>query len=190
MALIDRFERELLPLLQGQGRTHGGFHRCDSVGDAAEGIARLCDEKGLRRILVTPREELLALHRELTDRLGPERAVLNGNGRTAREYESFDAGVGGADVLVAESASVGLLTPGEESALLSLLPSTHLVVAPASRLVERIHDAMRILQDEGGRRSRSLTLITGPSRTADIEKILVMPAHGPESLHVYLVEDR
>ena len=188
MTLLDRFEIELQPLLQGDGRIHGGLQRCPSYVEAARAIAALAEAEGLKRLLIAPRTEFAELSRELEKRLGSTRVEVDENGRSPRDYENYDAGVGGADVLVAESASIGLLTPGEESPVLSLLPSTHIVVAPASRLVERIHDAMEILRADGGRRSRSLTFITGPSRTADIEKILVLPAHGPAQLYLFLIE--
>jgi len=188
MNLLDRFENELEPLVRGKGTLHGGLQRCASYAGAARAIAVLADELELKRLVLAARPEFDELRGELIQRLGEARVELDTSGRAARDYEAFCAGIGGADVLVAESASVALLTPGTEAPALSLLPHTHIVVAPASRLVPRIHDALLQLRDDGGRRSRTLTFITGPSRTADIEKILVLPAHGPAQLHILVIE--
>lgn len=188
MNLLEVFERELQPLIQSTDTVHGGFHRCHSWDDAAAEIAKLCDKLGLRRLVLAPRREFEELERGLAHRLGEVRIERDHKDRVLRDYENFDAGIGGADVLVAESASVGLITPGEECAALSLLPETHIVVAPASRIVARLADALLCLQPDGDGPSQSLTFITGPSRTADIEKTLVLPAHGPSRLHVVLIE--
>jgi L-lactate dehydrogenase complex protein LldG len=112
----------------------------------------------------------------------------------AEALTACDAGLGGADLLIAESATLVLVDGPHEPRGLSLLPPVHLCVAFASRLVPRIHDALARLGPGGdawpvGGAAPTLTLITGPSRTADIEKTLVVPAHGPAALHVFLVMD-
>jgi L-lactate dehydrogenase complex protein LldG len=96
---------------------------------------------------------------------------------------SFDAGIGGADVLIAETASLLLLRSSHEPRTLSLLPPIHVVVASTRALVPRLADALRLVPG-----SADFVLITGPSRTADVEKTLVVPAHGPGCLYVALVD--
>ena len=77
-------------------------------------------------------------------------------------------------------------TPGELTA--SLLPSVHIAILSAEHLVREISDATSHLGRAGW--PRGAALITGPSRTADIELTLVKGVHGPESTHVVFVDGR
>lgn len=76
----------------------------------------------------------------------------------------------------------------ERHRLLSLLPKVHFAVLPADRIVATLGDALAAARGAGGAPPRALTLITGPSRTADIELTLVVGVHGPKELHVLLVD--
>jgi len=72
-----------------------------------------------------------------------------------------------------------------------IYPHVHIVFAYTSQLVMDIKDAFNKLKVKYDNKMPSLiSLITGPSRTADIEKTLVMGAHGPKELYVFLIEDR
>jgi len=93
-----------------------------------------------------------------------------------------DVGVTGADALIAETGSVVLATRPDAPRSLSLLPPVHLVIADHSQLVPDLFDLFA-----GEPRPPScLTLITGPSKTGDIELRLVTGVHGPGVLHVVL----
>jgi L-lactate dehydrogenase complex protein LldG len=70
------------------------------------------------------------------------------------------------------------------------IPEIHLVVGYTSQLVTDIRDALKLLRKKYVNGFPSMvSLITGPSRTADIEKTLVMGAHGPRDLYVFLIDD-
>ena len=72
-----------------------------------------------------------------------------------------------------------------------VFPDAHIVVAFTSQLVNDLKDAFTKLKKKYEPRLPSMiTLITGPSRTADIEKTLVMGVHGPKELYVFLLEDQ
>jgi L-lactate dehydrogenase complex protein LldG len=72
---------------------------------------------------------------------------------------------------------------------LSIYPPVHIVFAYASQIVLDLKDAFKIIKNKYGNQLPSmLTTVTGPSRTADIEKTLVMGAHGPKELFVFLLE--
>ncbi len=209
---VERFVAEMQPLLQGGDGAHGAIHRCATAEEAGRDILALAEELSMKRLVVAARRELDAVAAILTEegskqglRIDRDRMpATKGTGlddtfRDAADYAAFDAGVGGADVLVAESATIGLVAGAHEARALSLLPPVHIVVAPVSRMVERIHDGLARLipsppgeHDPGienaGEGSPTITFITGPSRTADIEKILVLPAHGPSHLYVWLVD--
>lgn len=69
-------------------------------------------------------------------------------------------------------------------------PEFHLIVAYASQLVPEISDAITGMRERyNGVLPSMLTMVTGPSRTADIEKTLVMGAHGPKELFVFFIDD-
>jgi L-lactate dehydrogenase complex protein LldG len=70
-----------------------------------------------------------------------------------------------------------------------LLPDHLIAVVPAEALVDHAEQALeRVPAGEGGRRPRAMTFVTGPSRTADIEEVLLLGAHGPRALSILLVD--
>jgi L-lactate utilization protein LutC len=100
-----------------------------------------------------------------------------------------ELGVSGCDCLVAQTGSIFVSTRSAGGRALSVLPPVHLVVARREQLVPDLAAAFALLRQRyGGRWPSSLSLITGPSRTADIEKILVMGAHGPKRLAVHFAD--
>lgn len=73
---------------------------------------------------------------------------------------------------------------------MNVFPASHIVFAHTNQIVLDIKDAMRGLKEKYPNGLPSMiSLITGPSRTADIEKTLVMGAHGPEELYVFLLDN-
>lgn len=101
-------------------------------------------------------------------------------GRVPGGYPVWDAEVGvtAADLAVAETGSLFLATGPGRPRLYSLCPMLHLVVIPRERIVGTLAEAFARLSD------RSTAIITGPSRTADIEGILVRGVHGPGDIVV------
>jgi len=113
------------------------------------------------------------------------RAVGDGNA----SVRSADLGVTGCDCLVARTGSIFVSTRSAGGRALSVLPPVHLVIARRDQLLPDLDAALARLRRAYGQRWPSqLSLISGPSRTADIEKILVMGAHGPKRLAVHLTE--
>ena len=94
------------------------------------------------------------------------------------------------EALVARTGSL-VVTPASASGRrLSIYPDQHIVLARPSQVVAEIGDALRVVQARYGAELPSmLSLTTGPSRTADIEKTLVLGAHGPRRLTLFLLED-
>ncbi len=71
-----------------------------------------------------------------------------------------------------------------------VFPEVHIVVAAAAQVVPELKDALEeMTKNYEGRFPSQVTVITGPSRTADIEKTLVMGAHGPKELYVFMVDN-
>jgi L-lactate utilization protein LutC len=97
-----------------------------------------------------------------------------------------DLGITSADYALADTGSLVMISSHEEARLVSLLPPVHLAVVPVDRLLTGLDELLSILP-RPAERSSSMVLITGPSRTADIEQILVRGVHGPGVVHVVLV---
>ncbi len=100
-----------------------------------------------------------------------------------------DVGITGADFLIADTGTIAMLSSPDEGRLVSLLPPTHVVVATAKQLVPTLSAVMSALEEKYGNSfpNACLTFITGPSRTADIEKQLVLGVHGPKRLIVLVL---
>lgn len=94
-----------------------------------------------------------------------------------------DVGITGADYALADTGTVVLLSSPEEARLISLLPPAHIAVVPKERILSGLDELLSILAAPAERTS-SMVFITGPSRTADIEQILVRGVHGPGEIHV------
>jgi len=98
-----------------------------------------------------------------------------------------DVGITCADYALADTGTLVMLASPAEARLISLLPPVHIAVVPKERVLSGLDELFTILPDPAARTS-SMVLITGPSRTADIEQILVRGVHGPGEIHVVVVE--
>lgn len=99
-------------------------------------------------------------------------------------------GITTCEALVARTGSVVVSSRQAGGRRLTVFPEVHLVVAFTSQIHWHLSDALSALRKQYGMQLPSmLSFITGPSRTADIEKTLVMGAHGPMSLYVFLIEN-
>ena len=90
---------------------------------------------------------------------------------------------------IAETGTLMLPSAPQRPTTLNLLADTEIVLLRASRLVGAYEEAWDLLRAEIGGMPRNVMLVTGPSRSADIEQTLELGAHGPRRLHVVLVED-
>ena len=90
---------------------------------------------------------------------------------------------------VAETGTMMFPSGRERPTTINLLPDTAIAVLRASRVVGPYEDAWDLVRAELGGMPRNVMLVTGPSRSADIEQTLELGAHGPRRLHVVLIED-
>jgi L-lactate dehydrogenase complex protein LldG len=88
---------------------------------------------------------------------------------------------------IAETGTLMLPSAPERPTTLNLLADTEIVLLRASRIVGAYEEAWDLLRAEVGGMPRNVMLVTGPSRSADIEQTLELGAHGPRRLHVVLV---
>jgi L-lactate dehydrogenase complex protein LldG len=91
---------------------------------------------------------------------------------------------------IAETGTLMMPSAPQRPTTLNLLADTEIALLRASRVVGAYEEAWdRLRAETGGVMPRNVMLITGPSRSADIEQALELGAHGPRRLHVVLVED-
>lgn len=126
-----------------------------------------------------------ALAAEGWHRVVRDAADEGGFGRTP--MADVDFGVTGSSAGLAESGSVVLRHHSGRSRLVSALPAVHVALVRVDRIFWSLADWARLYPDavEG---SANLVIVTGPSRTADIEQHLNLGVHGPKHLHVVLIK--
>jgi L-lactate dehydrogenase complex protein LldG len=108
---------------------------------------------------------------------------------TDKDFEQAEIGFTLCEALIARNGSIMLSNAGMAGRRLSIYPPIHVVLAYTAQLVPDLKDGFRLIKKKYGNQLPSmLTTVTGPSRTADIEKTLVMGAHGPKELFVFLLE--
>jgi len=107
---------------------------------------------------------------------------------TSKEWFAAEVGLSGVDYLIAETGSIVLASRPEQPRSLSLLPPVHIAVAERRQLLPDLFDLFAALGAQGADLPSGLTIITGPSKTGDIELRLVTGVHGPGEVHVVLIE--
>jgi L-lactate dehydrogenase complex protein LldG len=106
----------------------------------------------------------------------------------ARRPQGDDlVGISGAFVAVAETGTLMMLSGPDTPASMHLLPETHVAVVPVDRVVAHYEDGFALIRSERGQMPRATNLVSGPSRTGDIEQTIVLGAHGPYRVHILLV---
>lgn len=100
---------------------------------------------------------------------------------------SADIGITSADYALAATGSFVMLSSPQEARLISLLPPIHVAVFSRSRILANLDELLGVLPKPAGQTS-SMVLITGPSRTADIEQILIRGVHGPGEVYAVIVD--
>jgi L-lactate dehydrogenase complex protein LldG len=192
--LLDKFEQEV-------SKVSGVAHRASSAQELDE-ILRGILESAKATSVVLSRNPLLA-RLQLGERLrarGLEADEWPATGeqpskqaREAYREACFEAVVGitGVDWALAETGSLVVTSTTEGSQLSSLAPPVHVALYRRAQLAESLDDILERLPlaanpPECG---RSVVFVTGVSRTADIEQILIRGVHGPRELHVLLVEE-
>jgi len=97
-----------------------------------------------------------------------------------------DVGITSADYGLADTGTLVMLSSPREARMVSLLPPMHIAVLPRERILTGLDELFSLLPHPAEQTS-SMVLITGPSRTADIEQILVRGVHGPGQITIVVV---
>ena len=159
--------------------------RVATTGGVPEAVVRYLNQLGLGRRAVAwdTLRDLPWQEQPLTVEFRPPIREVEAD----REHPDL-VGITGCFCAIAETGSLMLLSGPETFASAALLPETHIAVVPLSRIMPNLEAAFARVREEHGRLPRATNIISGPSRTGDIEQTIVLGAHGPYRVHVILVE--
>lgn len=174
--LVDQFEAMSL-------RMASSVVRVPRLADAPAAAARYLQEQGLGQVAV--------VWPALGD-LGWGEAGIAAEFRAPRFDESAGSdavGITGAFCALAETGTVVMLSGADSPASTHLLPETHVVILPASRVVADMEDAFALMRGLPEGLPRAVNMVSGPSRTGDIEQTIVLGAHGPYRVHIIIATE-
>jgi L-lactate dehydrogenase complex protein LldG len=109
--------------------------------------------------------------------------------RIGRAEDADQVGITTAFAGIAETGTSMLLSDGRHPTTLAFLPETSVIALPSARVLPAYEDGLRLLREEHDGLPRSVNLVTGPSRSGDIEQKLLLGAHGPRRLLTVLVDE-
>jgi L-lactate dehydrogenase complex protein LldG len=155
--------------------------------DAPAAVARYLDAQQLGRSAVAW---------DTLSQLDWTGAGLDVASRPPKRDESGGAdpvGITGCFCVLAETGTLVLRSSPQTPASTHLLPATHVALVPASRIVATMEDAFALMRRELGgvdrMMPRAVNMVSGPSRTGDIEQTIVLGAHGPFRVHIVVLAE-
>ena len=182
-AVGTRLEDQIALFAQNAAALKADFRPVASLDEASQQLATLAAENNWKRI--ASHHHILASG--LAEKLGLP-CLLTDSGYAIPDLESCDAAITGCDALVAQTGSVLVSTQSAGGRALSVLPPHHIVISQRSQMVPDLASALQLARKLYAPNWPSfLSFITGPSRTVDIERILVLGAHGPKKLTIFLL---
>ncbi len=179
----ETFDEQLVAFRKNALDLKADFHLLESMAELAGLLLALRDAESWKSV---------GVHRgELTDfataKLGLP-CCFTDSGYQVGELEGCSIGLTECDALVAQTGSVLLTARSAGGRALSVLPPHHVVLARRVQLVQDLPAAFVLLKEKYRKDYPSfISFITGPSRTGDIERILVLGAHGPRKLTICCV---
>ena len=165
----------------------GQFHLLQDATAAGAKVLELIQAHEARKILLGNDPLLMTLDlASILQRHGLEVFQVDRlDQATSREpFFAADIGLSGVDYLIAETGTLVMRSSPDQPRSISLLPPVHIALAERRQLVPDLFDLFPQL----GTLPSCLTLITGPSKTGDIELRLVTGVHGPETVHVLMLD--
>ena len=161
-------------------RVGGEFYYCESLPHLAEQVAGFRQRQQMGAPYVWEPEMQALLYRASVPFKADESDFI----------AHADLSLTSCEALVARTGSVLVSAATASGRRLSIYPDQHLVLARPSQVVNEIGEALRVIQGRYGAALPSMVSLTsGPSRTAEIEKTLVLGAHGPRRIALFLLED-
>jgi len=124
----------------------------------------------------------------------PAELVRVARGRLRQAFIDADVGISGANIAIAESGTLVIVSNEGNGRLVTTLPPVHIAVLGIEKIVPTMEDATAILQvlprsGTGQKITSYVSFMTGPSRSADIELTLTTGVHGPKEQHIVLLDN-
>jgi len=124
----------------------------------------------------------------------PKEIVKLAREEMRKYFIDADIGISGANLAVAESGTLIIISNEGNARLVTSLPPVHIALVTTEKFVETLEQAITltkalILASSGLKMTSYISFITGPSRTTDIEKELVLGVHGPQELHIIILDN-
>lgn len=158
-------------------KLQGRFLFCISIEEVAENLHALAEARNWKNIYCSEpklKEQLAAIH------------FKNFSGKSLADC---DASITTCESLIARTGSIILSSAQQHGRTASVYAPIHICIAYTSQLVYDIKDGLQAIKAKYNQQLPSLiTLATGPSRTADIEKTLVVGVHGPKEVFCFLID--
>ncbi|MES1217120.1 MAG: lactate utilization protein [Bacteroidota bacterium] len=158
-------------------KLQGRFIYCINHQEMAFQLSSLIQKQNWQRVY--------CLEKNLSDMMGPQVAdrLLND------DLANCDVSITGCECLVARTGSIVMSAAQPHGRTTSVYAPIHICIAYTNQLKNDLKDALQFVKEKYGNKLPSLiTFAAGPSRTADIEKTLVVGVHGPKEVYVFLVE--
>ncbi|NIO49203.1 MAG: hypothetical protein GTN73_07185 [Candidatus Aminicenantes bacterium] len=138
--------------------------------------------------------ELLSRHLGKAVPPDPKKIVQLAREEMRKYFMEADIGISGANLAVAESGTLVIISNEGNARLATSLPPVHIALVTTEKFVETLEQAITlsralILASSGLKMTSYVSFITGPSRTTDIEKELVVGVHGPQELHIIILDN-
>lgn len=157
----------------------GVFVYCENEKSISENLRLLMKQKKW--------ENVFTIDERIQGLLSQEQIPVD---NAPENFHNLKVGVTRCEYLIARFGCVMVSSGLLSGRRMFSFPEVHIVIAAASQVVSELKDALRGMKKRYGSGLPSqITVISGPSRTADIEKTLVMGAHGPKELYVFFVDD-
>ena len=174
-SLVERFQKALEAV-------SGHFIAATSETEAAQAIQQIIGRMNAQRIAISDSP----LVRRIFKQVESDALVLENPGPEA--LFDCDVGITGAQWAVAETGTLVLESEHERHRFSSLVPMIHIAIVESGRVRQTLGEVLQTLSRQGQEGlSRTVTFITGPSRTSDIELTLAIGVHGPGELYVIVL---
>jgi L-lactate dehydrogenase complex protein LldG len=164
----------------------GEVRRAGSLAAALEVLTQVLDELPATRVAVNAEPPLDSIDLAARWPAITWHIVDQTPGDLRAFCTDADAGLSSADAALAETGTIVVTSGPGRSRMATLLPPVHIALVPSSRLTT---DLFTWTASRSGALPANITLISGPSKTADIEQTLAIGVHGPKRLIVILYED-
>ena len=178
--LADQFTEALTAVL-------GEVRRAQNIDEAWQLVGELIEELNAKKIVVNGERPLTAFDFPQKWPQIDWHIVGQSDGDLRHFCATADLGISGADAALAETGSVIVTSGATQSRLATLLPPVHLAMVPTSILTTDLFSWTSARQEP---MPANLVLVSGPSKTADIEQTMAVGVHGPKRFIVILYHDQ